>query len=111
MKFYNEEDLANGNYEKFCQKIDDIRKRGQEKRKLIKESTKPKFNTIEEALDYYHKQGCLTFAEWEKGMFERLGDKAPNISDSRFLAEIEAMDEEYTRLFQKKNTGSDEKSS
>lgn len=66
MKFYNEDDLANGNFERFWQEIEEISRKADEKTKLLSESPKPKFNTIKEALDYYHKQGCLTFAEWGK---------------------------------------------
>ena len=73
MKFYNEKDLENGNFERFCQEIEELQERAIMNSRILSESPKPKFNTIEEALDYYHKQGCLTFAEWENRMRERLG--------------------------------------
>ena len=72
MKFYNEKDLEDGNFEKFCQEIEEISKRADEEAKMLSESPSPQFNTIEEAFDCYHKQGCLTFAEWENKMRERL---------------------------------------
>ena len=73
MKFYNEDDLENGNFEKAWQEIEELHQKAMKHRLMLSETPKPKFNTIEEALDYYHKQGCLTFAEWENKMRERHG--------------------------------------
>ena len=73
MKFYNEDDLDNGNFEKGWAIIEEISRRADEKAKLLSESPSPEFSTIEEALDYYHKQGCLTFEEWENNMREKHG--------------------------------------
>lgn len=63
MKFYNEDDLANGNFERFWQEIEEISRKADEKAKLLSESPSPQFNTIEEARAYY---GSIPFAEWEK---------------------------------------------
>ena len=73
MKFYNEDDLTDENFEKFCQEIEEISRKADEEAKLLSESSGPQFNTIEEALVYYHKQGCLTFEEWVNKMRERHG--------------------------------------
>ena len=72
MKFYNEEDLANGNYERFCQEIDELCRKAEEKAKLLRESHTPQFNTIEEVLQYYD---AIPFSEWESKMMKRLGIK------------------------------------
>ena len=70
MKFYNEEDLANGNYEKFCQEIDELCRKAEEHSILLNESTIPQFKTVEEARAFY---GSIPFSEWENKMKERLG--------------------------------------
>ncbi len=73
MKFYSEKDLTDENFEKFCQEIEDLHQKAKEDRLILSESPTPKFNTMEEALSYYHKQGYLTFEEWENKMRERHG--------------------------------------
>ena len=70
MKFYNEDDLTDENFEKFCQKIEEIRRKAKEYNRLLNESPKPKFNTIEEARAYY---GSIPFSEWENKMREKYG--------------------------------------
>lgn len=70
MKFYNEKDLENGNFERFCQEIEEISRKADEKAKLLSKSPNPQFNTIEEARAYY---GSIPFSEWENKMRERLG--------------------------------------
>ena len=70
MKFYNEKDLENGNFEKAWQEIEEISKRADEEAKMLSESPSPQFNTIEEARAFY---GSIPFAEWENMMRERLG--------------------------------------
>ena len=69
MKFYGPEDLENGNFEKFWQKIEEFRMREDARR--LKEEKAPEFNTIEEALDYYHKRGALTWEEFENKLREK----------------------------------------
>lgn len=49
MKFYGPEDLTDENFEKFCQEIDEIRKRGQDN--ILNESSTPQFTTMEEAVN------------------------------------------------------------
>ena len=70
MKFYNEEDLENGNYERFCQEIDEISRKADEKARLLCEFPIPNFSTIEEARAYY---GSMPFSEWENKMREKYG--------------------------------------
>ncbi len=43
------------------------------RRNLSKEEPDPQFKTIEETLDYYHKQGCLTIEEYEQKLEEKYG--------------------------------------
>lgn len=69
MKFYGPEDLTDENFEKFCQEIDEIRKRGHDN--ILNESSTPQFTTVEEAVNYYHKFGALTFEEWENKMRDK----------------------------------------
>lgn len=70
MKFYNEDDLTDERFEIFCQEIEEISKRADEKAILMTESQSPEFKTIEEARAYY---GSMSFSEWENNMRERLG--------------------------------------
>lgn len=63
MKFYNEDDMTEENFEKFCQEIDEISRRTDEKAKLRANMPTPKFNTIEEALQYYD---AIPFEQFEK---------------------------------------------
>ncbi len=70
MKFYNEDDLENGNFEKAWQEIEEISRQADEKAKLLSETPKPKFSTIEEARAYY---GSIPFSEWENKMREKYG--------------------------------------
>ena len=70
MKFYNEKDLENGNFEKAWQEIEEISKRADEKAKLLSETPKPKFNTIEEALKYYN---AIPFEQFENEIIEEYG--------------------------------------
>lgn len=70
MKSYNEDDLTDERFEIFCQEIEEISKRADEKAILMTESQSPEFKTIEEARAYY---GSMPFSEWENNMRERLG--------------------------------------
>ena len=70
MKFYCEEDLENGNFEKFCQEIEELSKKAAEAAKLLNESAPEQFNSIEEALKYYN---AIPFSDWENKMRERHG--------------------------------------
>ena len=70
MKFYNEDDLDNGNFEKGWAIIEEISRRADEKAKLLSESPSPEFSTIEEALKYYD---AIPFAEWENQMKDKYG--------------------------------------
>ena len=49
MKFYNEDDLENGNFEKAWQEIEELHQKAMKHRLMLSETQKPKFSTIEEA--------------------------------------------------------------
>lgn len=68
MKFYGPEDLENGNFEKSWQKIDAICRRADAR--MLKEGKVPEFNTIEEALEYYH---AIPFEEYWNKIHEKYG--------------------------------------
>lgn len=70
MKFYNEKDLENGNFEKGWQEIEEISRKADEKAKLLSESPSPQFNTHEEFARYYN---AIPFSEWENKMREKHG--------------------------------------
>ena len=70
MKFYNEDDLDNGNFEKGWAIIEEISRRADEKAKLLNESPSPEFSTIEEARAYYDS---IPFSEWENKISEKYG--------------------------------------
>ena len=70
MKFYNEEDLENGNFERFCQEIEELQQKALRNSHMLTEFPKPKFNTIEEALQYYN---AIPLSEWEKKIKEKYG--------------------------------------
>lgn len=68
MKFYGPEDFENGNFEKSWRKIEEISRRAQAR--ILKEGKAPEFNTIEEALEYYH---AIPFEEYLKQIYEKYG--------------------------------------
>lgn len=70
MKFYTEKDLENGNFEKGWAEIEKIREGAKMHRKMLAESVRPKFRTLEEFAKYYN---AIPFSEWENKMKEKYG--------------------------------------
>ena len=70
MKFINEEDLTEENMAEFWKEIDILEKEAERDCKMLQESTHPKFNSIEEARQFYN---AMPFSEWENKMFKRYG--------------------------------------
>ena len=70
MKFYNEDDMTDENFEKAWKEIDELQQKAIRNSRLLSETPKPKFNTIEEARAYY---GSIPFSEWENKMREKYG--------------------------------------
>lgn len=70
MKFYCEEDLENGNFERGWQIIEEISRQADEEARLLSESPSPEFNTIEEALKFYN---AIPFEQFEHEIKEKYG--------------------------------------
>ena len=70
MKFYNEDDLTDENFEAFCREIEKLEEKAMREVKRLCESPKPHFSTIEDVRAYYHS---IPFQEWENKMFEKYG--------------------------------------
>ena len=72
-KFHGPEDLTDENFERFCQEIDELRKKADKENRLLTKTEKPKFKSIEEICKYYN---AVPFEEWERQMMDRL-DRCP----------------------------------
>ena len=70
MKFINEDDLTEENMAEFWKEIDALEEKADRNSRLLQEAVTPQFNSIEEANRYYN---AMSFAEWEKKMFEKYG--------------------------------------
>lgn len=68
MKFYGPEDLTDEKFEKGWSIIEELSQRAEESSKMLCESSKPKFNTEDELLQYYN---AIPFSEWENKMRKR----------------------------------------
>ena len=84
MKFYGPEDLTDENFERFCQEIDEISRKGDEENKRLAQQPTPEFSTIEEFQNYCREIGAIPFEEWERQMMDRLGgDPLETLTDEQ----------------------------
>lgn len=65
-----QEAIFDEDYTQFCQKIDDLARKGIEEGKRLAESNIV-FKNKEEVLEYYRKRGYLTVEEWENQIKEK----------------------------------------
>lgn len=70
MKFYNEDDMTEENFNKFLQEIEEIERKYAENDRLLSENAPKKFNSVEEVRAYYNS---IPLEEWEKSIFEKYG--------------------------------------
>lgn len=70
VKFHTINDMTEENIRLFIQEIEEIKRQGREKIKLLHENAPKRFNTFEEAIKHYN---ATPFEEWENKMIEKYG--------------------------------------
>lgn len=56
--------------------IEELSQRAEKSSKILYESSKPRFNTEKELLQYYN---AIPFSEWENKMRDKLGCNSPDV--------------------------------
>lgn len=70
MKFYNEDDMTEENFNKFLQEVEELEKKCAENNRLLSENAPKHFNSVEEFMKYHN---AIPLEEWEKSIFEKYG--------------------------------------
>lgn len=70
MKFYNEDDMTEENFNKFLQEIEEIQRESKKRNKLLSENAPKHFNSGEEFIKYHN---AIPLEEWENNIKEKYG--------------------------------------